>query len=94
VRCVLRWKGETAGGKKVDKFYSFVLLTSTILRKLCFILFTLLIISDYSAFAQKHTVKIRTDIPLQYAIGYDFQIDQKLSSGTKIWLFTTPYNNI
>jgi len=48
----------------------------------------------FSVVAQKHSVKIGTDIPLQYAIGYDYQISQRFSSGLKFGLLTTPYDEI
>ncbi len=47
-----------------------------------------------SGIAQKHSIKIGTDIPLQYAIGYDFQASQKVSIGAKFGLITTPYDDI
>ena len=49
---------------------------------------------NVNLYAQKHAIKIGTDFPLQYAIGYDFQISPKFSAGTKVGILTTPYDEI
>jgi hypothetical protein len=54
----------------------------------------LLVLINSAVIAQKHSLKLGTDIPLQYAIGYDFQVSQKVSVGAKFGLITTPYDEI
>ena len=63
-------------------------------QTLFYLLSTLIFLSHFSAIAQKHSIKIGTDIPLQYAIGYDFQVNQKASAGVKVGIITTPYDDI
>lgn len=57
-------------------------------------LVAILFFSTLTIFGQKHSVKIGTDIPLQYAIGYDYQISQRFSTGIKFGVLTTPYDEI
>lgn len=63
-------------------------------QKLFYLLSTLIFILHFSANAQKHSVKIGTDIPLQYALGYDFQVHHKATAGVKMGILTTPYDDI
>lgn len=64
------------------------------IRHLILICLVLSLALCHSVYAQKHALKIGTDIPLQYAVGYDYQISPKFSAGTKLGILTTPYDEI
>lgn len=75
------------GSEKIGSLFS------AIQSQVIFCLFLSLGLNDV-VFAQKHSLKIGTDFPLQYAVGYDYQISPKFSAGTKLGVLTTPYDEI
>lgn len=66
------------------------------MKKILIRLYILFVFCGYynSGNAQNHSVFVGTQIPLQYSIGYSYQISPKFSSSLQLGLLTKPYDKI
>lgn len=62
-------------------------MTKTVFQIVLFIFFF-----TNTAFAQKSSIQLGTQIPLLYSIGYEFDIGNRISLNTQIRILTKPYD--
>ena len=58
------------------------------------VVFIILVTASLSSFSQTHQIKIGTDIPIQYMIGYKFSSVTGLGFTVHAGILTKPYNDI